>query len=67
MVQGFKITPPLRAILDLIEVRTVEQNFIRQAIVQALDRGLITRQQFRDEQLSEPAHKIVEESMRLAA
>jgi predicted transcriptional regulator of viral defense system len=67
MVQGFKMTPPLRAILDLIEARTVEQNFIRQAIVQALDRGLITRQQIREEELSEPAHKIVEESIRLAA
>ena len=45
--QGFKITRPLRAILDLIEAGTVERNFIRQAIRQAVDRGLITRQQIR--------------------
>src|SRR5271165_1922058 len=36
-VQGFKMTPPLRAILDLIELGTVEPTFIRQAITQAVD------------------------------
>src|SRR5208337_2882422 len=43
--QGFKFTRPLRTILDLIETGTVERNFIRQALKQAVDRGLITRQQ----------------------
>jgi predicted transcriptional regulator of viral defense system len=66
-VQGFKITRPLRAILDLIEAGTVERNFIRQAITQAVDRGLITRQQIRDRQMSEPARRIFAEALRRAA
>jgi predicted transcriptional regulator of viral defense system len=66
-VQGFKLTRPLRAILDLIEAGTVERNFIRQAITQAVDRGLITRQQIRSRQMSEPARRIFEEALRRAA
>jgi hypothetical protein len=66
-VQGFKLTRPLRAILDLIEAGTVERRFIRQAIIQALDRGLITREQIDKTHLTERAHKIVEESLRRAA
>jgi predicted transcriptional regulator of viral defense system len=65
--QGFKFTRPLRTILDVIEAGTVERNFIRQAVRQALDRGLITRGQIRNAQLSEPARKIVEEVLRRAA
>ena len=49
--QGFKYTRPLRTILDLIEAGTVEKNFIRQALRQAVDRGLITRQQIRNARL----------------
>jgi len=41
-MQGFKITHPLRAILDLIEAGTVERRFIRQAVTQAVDRGLMS-------------------------
>jgi hypothetical protein len=33
-VQGFKLTRPLRAILDLIDAGTVERNFICQAVTQ---------------------------------
>jgi predicted transcriptional regulator of viral defense system len=65
--QGFKFTRPLRTILDLIEAGTVERNFIRQALKQALDRGLITRQQIRNMRVSGPARKIVEEVLRRAA
>ena len=65
--QGFKLTRPLRAILDLIEAGTVERNFIRQAVTQAVDRGLITRQRIEDAQMSEPARQIVEEALRSAA
>ena len=65
--QGFKFTRPLRTILDLIEVGTVERNFIRQALRQAVDRGLITRQQIRNAQMSGPARKIVEDVLRRAA
>jgi predicted transcriptional regulator of viral defense system len=66
-VQGFKITRLLRAILDLIEAGTVERNFIRQAITQAVDRGLITRPEIRSRQMSEPARRIFEEALRRAA
>jgi predicted transcriptional regulator of viral defense system len=65
--QGFKFTRPLRTILDLIEAGTVERAFIRQALRQAIDRGLITRQQIRSVRMSEPARKIVEEALRRAA
>ena len=65
--QGFRVTRPLRTIFDLIEAGTVERNFIRQALRQALDRGLITRQQIRNSAMSGPARKIVEEELRRAA
>jgi len=65
--QGFKFTRPLRTILDLIEADTVEHGFIRQALKQAIDRGLITRRQIRDTQLSEQARKIVEQILRRVA
>jgi predicted transcriptional regulator of viral defense system len=65
--QGFKFTRPLRTILDLIEAGTVEQRFIRQALRQAVDRGLITRQQIRNAKLGGPAGKLVEEVLQQAA
>ena len=65
--QGFRFTRPLRTILDLIEAGTVEQRFIRQGLRQAVDRGLITRQQIRDARMSGPARKFVEEVLRRAA
>jgi predicted transcriptional regulator of viral defense system len=65
--QGFKFTRPLRTILDLIEAGTVERHFIRQALRQAVDRGLVTRQQIRNMRMSGPARKIVEEALRRAA
>jgi predicted transcriptional regulator of viral defense system len=65
--QGFKFTRPLRTILDLIEAGAVEQRFIRQALRQAVDRGLITRQQIRNAKLGGPAGKLVEEVLRQAA
>src|SRR5450432_2086033 len=65
--QGFKFTRPLRTILDLIEAGTVERHFIRQALRQAVDRGLITRQQIRNAHLGDPVHKMIEEALRRAA
>jgi predicted transcriptional regulator of viral defense system len=64
---GYKYTRPLRTILDLIEVGTVERTFIRQALRQAIDRGLITRQQLRSADLSEATRKIVGDALRRAA
>jgi len=65
--QGFKFTRPLRTILDLIEADTVERNFIRLALRQAIDRGLISRQQIRNARMSGPARKIVEDVPRRVA
>lgn len=65
--QGFKFTRPLRTILDLIEGGVVERNFIRQALRQAVDRGLITRQQIRITRMNATARKIIEGVLRRAA
>jgi Transcriptional regulator, AbiEi antitoxin len=65
--RGFKFTRPLRTILDLIEAGAVEQRFIRQALRQAVDRGLITRQQIRNAQLTGPVSRLVEEVLLQAA
>lgn len=65
--QGFKYTRPPRTILDLIEAGTVERNFIRQALMQSFDRGLITRQQIRNARASAAARKLVEDVLRRVA
>jgi predicted transcriptional regulator of viral defense system len=65
--QGFKVTNPLRTILDLIESGTVESNFIRQALRQSVDRGLITRQQIRNTPMDGPARKVVAVALRRVA
>ena len=65
--QGFKLTPPLRAILDLIDAGTVERYFIHQAIRQSVDRGLIVFDKIWNTPMSGPARKIFEEVLRQAA
>jgi hypothetical protein len=66
-VQGFKRTRPLRTILDLIEADTVERAFLRQALRQALDRGLINRHQTKSVKLSAPAQRVFEDLLRRVA
>ena len=65
--QGYRFARPLRTILDLIEAGTVARNFIRQALRQAVDRGLITRQQILKKPMDAQARKIVDEALRRAA
>lgn len=65
--QGFKFTRPLRTILDLVEADRVEHSFIRQALRQALQRGLITRQQIRAAQLADPGRKLFADALRRVA
>jgi predicted transcriptional regulator of viral defense system len=65
--QGFKFTCPLRSILDLLEADTVSRSFLRQALRQALDRGLITRHQIRSVKPAERARKPLEEMLRQVA
>jgi predicted transcriptional regulator of viral defense system len=61
--QGFRFTRPLRTILDLIGTGTVEQRFIRQALRQALDRGLIAHHQIQQRHLNGPTREMFEEVM----
>jgi hypothetical protein len=65
--RGFKFTRLLRIILDLIEAGTMERNFIRQAMGQSIERGLISRQQIRNARMSESVRKIMEEAIRRGA
>jgi predicted transcriptional regulator of viral defense system len=65
--QGFKHTRPLRTILDLIEADTVERVFLRQALRQALHRGLITRQQIKSIKLSDANRRVFEDLLRQVA
>ncbi len=58
---GYRYTRPLRTILDLIGAGTVELDFIRQAIRQAFERGLIHRQQLQRATVSETSRKIIED------
>lgn len=58
MAQGFNYTRPLRTILDLIEADSVERAILRQALRQALDRGLITRAQMKQARLGPTAQKV---------
>lgn len=59
--QGFKYTRPLRSILDLIEADSVERTFLRQALGQALHRGLITRSELKRVKLSPPTQRIFQD------
>jgi hypothetical protein len=63
--QGF--TRPLRTILDLIEADTIERVFLRQAMGQAIHRGLITRQQIKTAKLRGSAQRVFEDLLRKVA
>jgi predicted transcriptional regulator of viral defense system len=65
--QGFQFTRALRTIVDVVEAATVERAFVRQAVRQAFDRGLITRADLRAAKLSDPAKKLFDEALRRVA
>lgn len=44
---GYLVTNPDRTIIDILQEGSVSPEFIRQAVTQALDRGLITRSRYR--------------------
>ena len=56
--QGFKFTRPLRSILDLIKADSVSKDILRQAIREALERGLITRRLVSTTEMSEAAKRL---------
>lgn len=65
--QGFKYTRPLRTILDLIEADSVERPFLRQALRQALHRGLITRSEVRRVKLRPRDQRVFQDLLRQVA
>ena len=65
--QGFQFTRPLRTIVDVVDAGTVERTFVRQAVRQALDRGLIKRPDLRKANFSDPVKKLFEEVLRRVA
>ena len=58
--QGFKVTTPLRTITDCSTVGTIADNFISQAIHQALERGLVLEGELQEIEETQPDiyHKI---------
>lgn len=44
--QGFKVTTPLRTLIDVVVAKTVADNLLSQAIRQALERGLVLNEEF---------------------
>lgn len=46
-MQGFQVTRPLRTITDLINENALSFDFIKQAVSQALRRGLLTREEIK--------------------
>jgi predicted transcriptional regulator of viral defense system len=65
--QGFQLTRHLRTIIDLIEAGNVDRYLIRQAITQAFERGLITRQQVRQREMSDAVCKFFQDGGRRVA
>lgn len=60
--QGFKFTRPLRSILDLIKADSVSKDILKQAIRQALERGLITQRLVSTAEMSEAAKRLFDEA-----
>ena len=52
-VRGFKVVKPLRAIQDLFMENTVQIDFLRQALNEALGHGLITNSELKNPKLPE--------------
>ena len=52
--QGYKVTNPLKTIIDVIAVGTVADNLISQAIHQALERGLVFKTELKAIENSHP-------------
>jgi hypothetical protein len=61
--QGFKFTHPLRSILDLIKADSASKDILKQAIRQALERGLITRRLVSTAEMSEAAKRLFDEAL----
>lgn len=65
--QGFRYTKPLRTILDIAEANTMEQSLLNQAILQALQRGIISEDQLQRAELAPRMRGLVNELFRKQA
>ena len=65
--QGFRVTRPLRTIIDVAEADTVERGFPWQAIRQAIERGMLTRSEIKRAKLSAPVQRLFDEALRKVA
>ena len=65
--QGFRVTRPLRTIIDVAEADTVEPGFLRQAIRQAIERGMLTRSEVKRAKLRAPVQRLFDEALRKVA
>lgn len=46
--QGYKVTTPIKTIIDVVNSGAIADNFIIQSISQALDRGIILKDELKD-------------------
>lgn len=59
--EGYLMTRPLRAVIDLIEAGSIDEEFLRQVLNEGLNRGLITRTEMRERHLSQKVHEQLEQ------
>lgn len=52
--QGYKVTTPLRTLVDITQAGTVADNFILQTVHQATQRGIILKKEIKNLQRSHP-------------
>ena len=64
---GYRYTRPLRTILDAIASGELERSMITQAVRQAFERGLITRNQIRSAPMGDSARKLIGGALRRVA
>ncbi|MCH9624862.1 MAG: hypothetical protein S4CHLAM123_00240 [Chlamydiales bacterium] len=52
--QGYRVTTPFRTLLDVFEAETVADNFLVQAVHQALERGLVVEEELHSLEKTHP-------------
>ncbi|MEZ5315470.1 MAG: type IV toxin-antitoxin system AbiEi family antitoxin domain-containing protein [Chlamydiales bacterium] len=52
--QGYRVTAPFRTLLDVFEAETVADNFLAQAVHQALERGLVAEEELHSLEKTHP-------------
>ncbi|NGX58869.1 MAG: hypothetical protein KR126chlam3_00009 [Chlamydiae bacterium] len=52
--QGYKVTTPLKTLIDVVTVETIADEFLFQAIHEALQRGLILKKEFKTLESTHP-------------